>query len=116
VRAIENPDLVRRIADEGIVLEVCPVSNIELAVFPTFADHPFPKLRAAGCRVTLNSDDPPYFWTSLKREYEVAAEHFGLDERALAAITRTAIEAAFVDDATRRDLLARVDASADTGA
>ena len=77
VRAIENPDLVKRIADEGVVLEVCPVSNIELKVFDGFDSHPFPALRAAGCKVTLSSDDPPYFWTSLKREYEVAAEHFG---------------------------------------
>ena len=63
--------------------------------------HPFPALRAAGCKVTLNSDDPPYFWTSLKREYDVAAEHFGMDEKALAGVTRTAIEAAFVDRKTQ---------------
>lgn len=108
VRAIENPDLVKRIAEEGIVLEVCPVSNIELKVFGGYASHPFPVLRAAGCKVTLNSDDPPYFWTSLKREYDVAGEHFGLDEKALAAVTKTAIEAAFVDRKTRTALLARL--------
>lgn len=111
VRAIENPDLVKRIADAGVVLEVCPVSNIELKVFPTFAQHPFPALRAAGCKVTLNSDDPPYFWTTLKREYEVAAEHFGLSEAELAGVTRTALEAAFVDEETRTALLARLDAA-----
>ena len=109
VRAIENPDLVRRIADERVVLEVCPVSNIELKVFPDFSEHPFPKLMAAGCKVTLNSDDPPYFWTSLKREYDVAAEHFGVSEAALAGVTRTAIEAAFVDETTRSALLGKLD-------
>ncbi|TGT92720.1 adenosine deaminase, partial [bacterium M00.F.Ca.ET.155.01.1.1] len=83
VRAIENPDLVRRIADEGVVLECCPGSNIALKVFDSFADHPFPALQAAGCKVTLNSDDPPYFWTSLKREYDIAAEHFAMDDKAL---------------------------------
>lgn len=108
VRAIENPDLVRRIADAGIVLECCPVSNVELKVFDGFANHPFARLRTAGCKVTLNSDDPPYFWTSLKREYDVAREHFGLDDKALTAITRTAIEAAFVDRKTRAALLARL--------
>lgn len=112
VRAIENPELVRRIADEGIVLEVCPVSNVELKVFDGYENHPFPQLKAAGCKLTLNSDDPPYFWTSLKREYEVAAEHFGLDDKALAAVTRTAIEAAFVDRKTRADLLARLNGGA----
>lgn len=108
VRAIENPDLVKRIADVGVVLECCPVSNIELKVFDSFASHPFMKLREAGCKVTLNSDDPPYFWTTLKREYDVAREHFGLDDKALTAITRTAIEAAFVDKKTKAALLARL--------
>jgi adenosine deaminase len=108
VRAIENPDLVRRISAEGVVLEICPVSNIELQVFESFAQHPFPRLRDAGCRVTLNSDDPPYFWTSLKREYEVAVEHFGLDQAALLGVTRTAVEAAFVDEVTRSALMARL--------
>ncbi|MER8404134.1 adenosine deaminase [Mesorhizobium sp. M0185] len=110
VRAIENPELVRRIADEGVVLECCPGSNIALKIFDSFADHPFPALRAAGCKVTLNSDDPPYFWTSLKREYDIAAGHFAMDDKALTAVTRTAIEAAFVDRKTRAVLLGRLGA------
>ncbi|SJM34933.1 adenosine deaminase [Mesorhizobium delmotii] len=109
VRAIENPDLVRRIADEGVVLECCPSSNVALKVFDSFADHPFPALQAAGCKVTLNSDDPPYFWTSLKREYDIAAEHFSMNDKALAAVTRTAVEAAFVDRKTKAMLLGRLD-------
>ena len=111
VRAIENPDLVKRIADEGVVLECCPVSNIELKVFDGFENHPFPKLRAAGCKVTLNSDDPPYFWTTLKREYDVARQYFKMDDKALLATTKTAIEAAFVDRKTRTALLAKVSAA-----
>jgi adenosine deaminase len=108
VRAIENPDLVKRIADEGVVLEVCPVSNIELKVFAGYDSHPFPALRTAGCKVTLSSDDPPYFWTSLKREYDVAAAHFDMDDKALTAVTRIAIEAAYVDRKTRAALLTRL--------
>ncbi|MBO6717722.1 MAG: adenosine deaminase [Rhizobiaceae bacterium] len=107
VRAIENPDLVKRIADEGVVLEVCPVSNVALKVFPDYASHPFPTLRAAGCRVTLNSDDPPYFHTSLRMEYDVAATHFGMEAHELAEVTQTAIAAAFVDEDTREALLAK---------
>lgn len=110
VRAIENPDLVKRIADEGVVLECCPGSNIALSLFPAFAEHPFPALKAAGCKVTLNSDDPPYFATSLKREYDIAAEHFGMNEKDLLGVTRTAIEAAFVDRKTKAALQARLDA------
>ncbi|WP_159587018.1 adenosine deaminase [Chelativorans xinjiangense] len=108
VRAVEKPDLVRRIAEEGVVLEVCPVSNVVLGVFPDFAHHPFPQLYAAGCRLSLNSDDPPHFHTSIGREYAVASAHFGLDETALTAVTRTALEAAFVDEETRRALLLRL--------
>lgn len=111
VRAIENPDLVKRIADEGVVLECCPGSNVALSVFPSFPEHPFPLLKKAGCKVTLNSDDPPYFWTSLKREYDIAAEHFGMNEKDLLEVTRTAIEAAFVDGKTRQALLARLGAA-----
>lgn len=109
VRAIENPDLVRRLADEQIVLECCPGSNISLNVFPSFADHPFMRLRAAGVPVTLNSDDPPYFNTTLQREYlDIGANQFGLSDNDLTNITRTAIQAAYVDDATRATLLAKV--------
>ena len=108
VRAIENPDLVKRIADSGVVLEVCPVSNVELKVFPSYAEHPFPTLRAAGCKVTLSSDDPPYFWTGIGKEYQVAKEHFGLSDRDLIAVTRTAVEAAFCDRKTKAALLAKL--------
>jgi adenosine deaminase len=107
VRAIENPDLVKRIADEGVVLEICPVSNIALKVFADYDAHPFPALRKAGCKVTLNSDDPPYFHTSLKMEYDVAAMHFGMEPDDLVEVTLTAIQAAFVDEDTREALLAK---------
>jgi adenosine deaminase len=92
-----------------VVLECCPGSNIALRVFPSYAEHAYPKLRKAGVRVTLNSDDPPYFWTSLGREYNIAREHFGMSESELLADTRTAIEAAFVDEPTRAELLAIID-------
>jgi adenosine deaminase len=109
VRAIEDPALVDRLAGEGIVLEVCPGSNIAIGVFPSYEAHPFPKLRDAGVRLTLSSDDPPFFHTSLAREYRTARAHFGLDDAALLETTRTSIEAAFVDEDTRAALLARLD-------
>lgn len=109
VRAIENPDLVRRLADEAIVLECCPVSNIALRVFPDFASHPFARFRKAGVPATLSADDPPFFHTSMAREYEVAAAYFGLSDGELRDVTRTAIDAAFCDEATKRRLRARLD-------
>lgn len=104
VRAIEDSAVVERLAEEDIVLECCPGSNIALNVFSSYDDHPFTKLREAGVAVTLNSDDPPHFHTSLENEYEIARMHFGLDDDALMDITQTAISAAFVDENTRAEL------------
>lgn len=108
VRAIEDMELVRRLADLGTVLEVCPGSNIALNVFPDFQSHPLRQFVDAGVRVTLNSDDPPFFHTSLAHEYEIAAGVMGFGEAEIDAMTRTAIEAAFVDEATRVRLLAQL--------
>ena len=108
VRAIEDADLVRRIADEGVVLETCPGSNVSLQVYPDFASHPLTALHAAGCRVTLNSDDPPFFHTSLRQEYEIASQVMGFSDEEINGMTRTAIEAAFIDEATRTRLLAAI--------
>ncbi len=108
VRAIEDPELVSRLADLGTVLEVCPGSNIALKVFPDFQSHPLRALKEAGVRVTINSDDPPFFHTSLEREYELASGVMGFSVDEINAMTRTAIEAAFVDDLTRQALFARL--------
>lgn len=103
VRSIEDADLLKRLRDEAITLEVCPGSNLSLGVYPDAASHPLKRLREAGLRLTVNSDDPPFFGTDLAREYAFAAEAgFGPAERL--ALTRNAIEAAFVDEATRRRL------------
>lgn len=108
VRAIEDHELVKRLADEQIVLECCPGSNISLGVYSNFADHPFMALKNAGVPVTLNSDDPPHFHTSLAREYEIGSNEFGLSDDELKDITRTAVMAAFVDDETRAKLLQKL--------
>lgn len=107
VRAAEDPALVAELADRGIVLEVCPTSNVALGVYPGYAEHPFATLRAAGVALTLGSDDPPYFDATIGGEYAVAAEHFGLDPGALLELTRTAIRASFAAPGLRDALLAR---------
>jgi adenosine deaminase len=108
VRAVEDPELVREIAARGITLNTCPTSNVVLGVYSAYDEHPLPRLRAAGVRVTLGSDDPPYFGASLAGEYAVCSEHFGWDDDALRTITLTAIDAAFCDDSLRSTLKARV--------
>jgi adenosine deaminase len=107
VRSVEDPGLVRELAERDIVLEVCPTSNVALGAYPNYAAHPFPVLREAGVRVTLGSDDPPYWEASIGGEYAVARREWGLDDAALRDITRTALEAAFVPDDLRAVLLAR---------
>jgi adenosine deaminase len=108
VRAIEDPALVRELAEREITLEVCPTSNVVLGVFATFEDHPFPALRAAGIPLTLGSDDPPYFGASVGGEYAIARDRFGLDDAELVGITWTAIQASFAEPALRAELLARL--------
>jgi adenosine deaminase len=108
VRAIEDLDLVYELEARGIVLECCPTSNVVLGVYPSYEDHPLPALRDAGVRVTLGSDDPPYFGATIAGEYEVCASRFGFGPGDLLEITRTAIDAAFCDDDLRVELVSRL--------
>ena len=108
VRSIEDPALVGELAERGIVLECCPTSNVVLGAFPTYEDHPLPRLVEAGVRVTLGSDDPPYFGASIGGEYEICAERFGFDDEALKGITRTALSAAFCDETLKSSLISKV--------
>jgi adenosine deaminase len=105
VRAIEDAALVEQLAERGIVLECCPTSNVVLGAFPTYEEHPLPRLRAAGVKVTLGSDDPPYFGASIGGEYAVCSERFGYDDEQLRDITRTALEAAFCEETLKNHLI-----------
>jgi len=109
VRSIEDHALVAELAERGVVLECCPTSNVVLGVFESYEAHPLPALREAGVRVTLASDDPPYFGASVGGEYAVARERFGWGDAELLEITRTAVEASFAEPELRAALLARVD-------
>ncbi len=111
VRAIEDPALVAELADEGITLEVCPGSNIALGLYSDWAAHPINALREAGVRVTVSTDDPPFFRTSLTREYEALSEAFRWDEDVLRSFNITAANAAFCDQATREALLKKLEPS-----
>ena len=113
VRAVEDPALVQDIVERGIVLEVCPTSNIATHVFDSYETHPLRKLHEAGVNLTLGSDDPPYFGCSIGGEYAVARKRFGFEEGELQLITRTAVRASFADDAAKATLLNRITASDD---
>jgi adenosine deaminase len=109
VRAVERPELVRRLAGEGVTLEVNPGSNIALGLYRDWRAHPVARLRDAGVAVTLSTDDPPYFRTSLPQEYAALVEAFGWEAADLAAINRAALAAAFCDPPTRARLLDRLE-------
>ncbi|MBV9001637.1 MAG: adenosine deaminase [Solirubrobacterales bacterium] len=108
VRAIEDPALVSELAALGMVLDTCPTSNVVLGVFPSYEEHPLPQLRAAGVKVTLGSDDPPYFGATIAGEYNVCASRMGFSEDELRDVTLTAIDAAFCDEDLRAALHSRL--------
>jgi len=101
VRAVENPEVLQLVADRGIHLEVCPTSNVMTRVYPSYSVHPLNTLRDVGVSVSLNSDDPPYFNTTIGREYGLAKSELGLTDSDLLQITQSALAAAFADNGTR---------------
>jgi adenosine deaminase len=108
VRAIEEAALVDELAARRIVLNTCPTSNVVLGVFPGFDEHPLPRLRDAGVRLTLGSDDPPYFGATIGGEYQVCFERLGFSVQDLSTVTLTAIDAAFCGEELKAQLRARV--------
>jgi adenosine deaminase len=109
VRAVEEPDLVRRLARAGVVLEVCPASNVALGVFPKPADVPLPELREAGVAVALGADDPLLFGSRLADQYELVREAHGCSDDELAELARCSIRGSFAPPEVKTRLLAGVD-------
>lgn len=105
VRATEDPALVRELADKAVTLEVCPGSNVALGVYPDWQSHPVARLADAGVRVTVSTDDPPFFHTTMPHEYDRLADTFAWGDTEFMQINRWAAEAAFCDPATRDRLL-----------
>lgn len=95
VRAIDDPALVARLAERRIPLGVCPSSNLALGVYPSMAAHPIERLRQAGVRVSVNTDDPALLRTSLEREYALCQAAFGWSDEVLRSVARTSIDASF---------------------
>ncbi|MFA7595465.1 MAG: adenosine deaminase [Novosphingobium sp.] len=108
IRAVDDPSLMARIADQGVVLDICPSSNIRLGVRPDYAQLRLDRLRGAGCRITLNTDDPALFDTDLNREYRIAMQHCGLDAAAIGECIATAVEAARLDGEAKDRLRAEI--------
>lgn len=108
VHAIQSPETMAMLKDKGIALELCPTSNIFLGLFKDMAEHPLPNFYAAGIPISINSDDPPFMSTTLAQEYQRVQEAYNYTDEVMNKITVMAIETAFVDQATKTQLLGKI--------
>ena len=103
-RAAQDRELVRYLRERGVVLEICPTSNLRTGAVSSLAAHPLPQLWDAGVRLTINSDDPLMFHTRLVDEYRLAVTHFGFTPTELARVSLTAVQAALLEPQARLHL------------
>ncbi len=113
--AAQDPELLAHLAEHRIPLEVCPSSNVATRAVPSLEEHPLRAFRDAGVVVTINSDDPPMFGTTLNREYEIAADLLDLDPAGVADLARTAVEVSFAPDDVKRRILEEIDVELEAG-
>ena len=109
IRAAEDPGLVAELAACAVPLDVCPTSNVRLGLVASLEVHPIERLRSSGVRVSVNTDDPLLFGTSVATEYTRCAEAFGWDRSVIGAVARTSIESSFATQERKRELLSLLD-------
>jgi len=109
VAAIRDPDLLARIVREQVVLDVCPTSNVSVGLFPSLEAHPVAAFWRAGVNLTISSDDPPFFRTTLADELGHFARLACLTRVDLAELQRRAMVASFASESTKADVLADID-------
>jgi aminodeoxyfutalosine deaminase len=105
----QDPELLTHLAEHRIPLEVCPSSNLATRAVATLEEHPLPVFVEAGVVVTINSDDPPMFGTTLNREYLIAAGLLDLDASGVAELARTAVRVSFAADEVKARVLGEID-------
>ena len=98
IRAVEDPELVAYLRDNAIACDVCPTSNVRLGVYRDYASHPLRQLWDAGLLVTVNTDDPPLFNTSLNDEYVILVDHFGFTADELERVSLNALRASLLPE------------------
>ena len=108
-RALEDPALVRRLAERGMTLTVCPLSNLRLGVVPDLKRHPLKRMLDAGLKATVNSDDPAYFGGYLLDNYVSVAEALDLEPADLITLARNSINGSFLDESARKAHLEQID-------
>ncbi|MEU6076530.1 adenosine deaminase [Micromonospora sp. NPDC047074] len=110
ISAARDPELLAHLAEHRIGMEVCPTSNVRTRAVASIEEHPLRQLVDAGLLVTINSDDPPMFGTTLNDEYAVAARLLDAGPAGLAALARDAVTASFLEPAGKRRITDEIDA------
>ncbi len=108
-RALEDPELIRRLAASQMALTVCPLSNFRLCVVPDMAEHPIDRMLDLGLRATINSDDPAYFGGYIAENFRAAAAGRRLGKAQLVTLARNSFLGAFLDGETRQGYLRKLD-------
>ena len=108
VRSIEDRSLVEEIRKLDILLETCPTSNIATKIYSSYEEHPVKELFNCGVKITVNSDDPPFFNASVAGEYEIMSK-LGLSDKDLISLTKNAIQYSFSDKDTKSQLLKKIE-------
>ncbi len=109
IRAVEDPSLLRRLADTGVVCEVCPASNVALGVYATAQDVPVRQLLDAGVGVALGADDPVLFGSGLAAQYLLCRHALGLDDELLAQLARCSVTASLAPEPVKAHLVAGIE-------
>jgi adenosine deaminase len=104
VSLLDDPALVAEVAERRIAVTACPTSNVSIGIIDAIEHHPWPRLRAAGVLVTLNSDNAEMFGVDLADELCRARDAFGLGFEALADLCLEGVDAAWVDEAERASM------------
>ncbi|MGI8688400.1 MAG: adenosine deaminase family protein, partial [Thermomicrobiales bacterium] len=114
VRVVEDPKLLELLYAMQVPLEVCPTSNVRLGLFPDLAAHPILTLWKAGLFLTVNTDDPPMFDTTLVDEYRALAAVHGFTADEIKELSLNAVRAAFLPAAEKQAVLAEFEAAMGT--
>jgi aminodeoxyfutalosine deaminase len=111
-RAWQDPELVETLSTRQVPVEICITSNLKTGICPTVAEHPVRNYFDQGVMVTLNTDDPAMFSTSLSREYQLAQETFSFTDEHLRELARNSFEASFLPAEKKLGFLNLFDAAA----
>ena len=109
--ASQDPDLIQELSQRQVPVEICVTSNVKTGVCPTISEHPVKRYFDEGLMVTLNTDDPAIFRTSLSREYQLVQENFGFSDEHLRELARNSFEAAFLPAEKKLEFLNLFDAA-----